>query len=291
MWGKHTNSKGIYIKSFDFLCNPIDQGGLGFKEANKVNQAMISRIVWRLVSHPDDLWAQILKGKYFKKSGALHSKKKSQSSWIWKCILQGIAHIKQYSIWEVGNGTMINIWDDKWLPARAQTLAESFPTRNTSITLVSELIDSNTHKWNIDLLTSLFDNSTVQEITNIRLYTTNEGGLKRDKLRWTLTKNGEYSVKSLYAKLSNPSNSIPVKTKKNWKGLWAMDTSQRIKLFIWKCIQDALPTRLKVRYAENKSVCSVIMLLNLLAIFSLIVIMQKLSGIYSQWPIREYLKL
>lgn len=176
-------------------------------------------------------------------------------------------------------------------PARAQTLAESFPTRNTSITLVSELIDSNTHKWNIDLLTSLFDNSTVQEITNIRLYTTNEGGLKRDKLRWTLTKNGEYSVKSLYAKLSNPSNSIPVKTKKNWKGLWAMDTSQRIKLFIWKCIQDALPTRLKVRYVENKSVCSVIMLLNLLAIFSLIVIMQKLSGIYSQWPIREYLKL
>lgn len=43
-WGKKSNSKGIYIKSFEFMCKPINQGGLGFKDANKVNQAMISRI-------------------------------------------------------------------------------------------------------------------------------------------------------------------------------------------------------------------------------------------------------
>lgn len=117
-WGKHTNSKGIYVKAFDFLCKPIEQGGIGFKEANKVNQAMISRIAWMLVSHPDDLWAQILKGKYFKKkTGALLSKKKSSASWIWKCILQGIEHIKKHSIWEVGDGASINIWEDRWLPA------------------------------------------------------------------------------------------------------------------------------------------------------------------------------
>lgn len=215
---------------------------------------MISRIAWRLVSNPDDLWAQILKGKYFKKSGALHSKKKSKASWIWKCILQGIAHIKKYIIWEVGNGLLINIWYDFWLPARRETLVESFPSRNTIITLVSELINSNTNKWNTGLLRSLFDNSTVQEITNIRLYTTPEGSLKRDKLRWTLTKNGEFCVKSLYAKLSDPSSSTPVQTKKNWKGLWTMDTSQRIKLFIWKCLQDALPTRQKIRSIDNKCV-------------------------------------
>lgn len=77
-WGKHTNSKGIYIKSFDFLCKPIDQGGLGFKEDNKVNQAMISRISWRLVSNPDNLWDQILKRKYFKKQELFNPKRNQQ---------------------------------------------------------------------------------------------------------------------------------------------------------------------------------------------------------------------
>ncbi|XP_026410648.1 uncharacterized protein LOC113305871 [Papaver somniferum] len=33
-----------------------------------------------------------------------------------------------------------------------------------------------------------------------------------------------------------------------------MDTSQRIKLFIWKCLQDALPTRQKLRSVDNKCV-------------------------------------
>ncbi|XP_026451136.1 uncharacterized protein LOC113351348 [Papaver somniferum] len=34
-----------------------------------------------------------------------------------------------------------------------------------------------------------------------------------------------------------------------------MDTSKRIKLFIWKCLQDALPTRLKLGIKENCVFC------------------------------------
>lgn len=31
-WGKDSNSKGVYIKSYSFLCKPIARGGLGFRE-------------------------------------------------------------------------------------------------------------------------------------------------------------------------------------------------------------------------------------------------------------------
>lgn len=81
---------------------------------------------------------------------------------------------------------------------------------------------------------------------NIRLYSSADGKLKKDKLRWLLTRNGEFSVKSLYAKLLNPMGSIAPKTKSFWQSLWNMDTSQRIKLFTWKCLQDTLPTRQKL---------------------------------------------
>lgn len=64
-------------------------------------------------------------------------------------------------------------------------------------------------KWNDSLLLSTFDRSLVSEIMNIRLYTQSDEKLKKDKLRWLLARNGEFSVKSLYAKLLNPSNTIP----------------------------------------------------------------------------------
>lgn len=84
-WGKHTNSKGIYIKSNDLLCKPIELGGLGFKEASKVNRAMVSKIAWRIVSNPDNLCTKILKDKYLK-TGFLQANNKDKSSWIWNCI-------------------------------------------------------------------------------------------------------------------------------------------------------------------------------------------------------------
>lgn len=89
-----------------------------------------------------------------------------------------------------------------------QTLA-SFVPRNSNITLVSDLINHDTKKWNDSLLLSTFDRSLVSEIMNIRLYTQSDEKLKKDKLRWLLARNGEFSVKSLYAKLLNPSNTIP----------------------------------------------------------------------------------
>lgn len=75
----------------------------------------------------------------------------------------------------MGDGKSINIWDDKWIPTREAILAESIHQGNTDIKFVSEFIDSNTKKWNLELLLSLFDNSIVQEINNIRLYTNAEG--------------------------------------------------------------------------------------------------------------------
>lgn len=121
---------------------------------------------------------------------------------------------------------------------------------------MSELINPDTKKWNIQLLHSLFDNSIVQEILNINLFTTSSGQLRKDKLRWTLTRNGKFSVKSLYAKLINPSLVVSQESKKFWKGLWSMDTSQIIKLFIWKCLQDALPTKTKMKSTiDEDNIC------------------------------------
>lgn len=131
------------------------------------------------------------------------------------------------------------------------------PIVNSNITLVSQLIDCDTKKWNTNMLHSMFDTSLVNEILNIRLYLTDMGTLKKDKLRWVLTNNGEFTVKSLYAKLHNQTDVTSIKTNKFWKKLLNMNTSQRIKLFIWKCLQDTLPTKKEARssHGRRKEMC------------------------------------
>lgn len=131
----------------------------------------------------------------------------------------------------------------------------------------------------------------MQEILNIYLFITRAGNLRKDKLKWTLTRNGEFSVKSLYAKLLNPSILVSHETKRFWKGLWSMDTSQRIKLFIWKCLQDALTTKTKIKsalYEDNNCVfCNSER--NLLITCFLNVYMQEMFRIYLQCHHREYI--
>lgn len=80
---------------------------------------------------------------------------------------------------------------------------------------------------------------------NIRLLCSHQGILYKDKLRWKLEKNGIFIVKSLYAKLLEPRNANvnTVRRKKFWKNLWNLNVSQRIKLSIWKCLNNALATR------------------------------------------------
>ena len=57
--------------------------------------------------------------------------------------------------WQVGNGTNIRVWGDKWLPNSSSHTVVS-PWVNVSPDFrVSELIDSNKSYWNSDLIEQL----------------------------------------------------------------------------------------------------------------------------------------
>ncbi|OVA05646.1 hypothetical protein BVC80_7951g5 [Macleaya cordata] len=71
--------------------------------------AQLTRIGWRLMKHPTTLWAKILKAKYFPNTNPLDPHIKKIGSWIWGCIRKGLDNVKKYHIWEVGNGSMINV--------------------------------------------------------------------------------------------------------------------------------------------------------------------------------------
>ena len=96
--------------------------------------------------------------------------------------------------WQVGNGSKIQVWSDKWLPC-ANMHEVIFPYGDSSPNLrVSDLIDHNLCCWKSGLLDALFLPFEVDVIKVIPL----SSRLSNDKLIWAETQSGSFTVHSTY---------------------------------------------------------------------------------------------
>ena len=60
-WSPGESTKGMHWKSWDKLCLPKDNGGLGFKDLMDFNTAMLGKQLWRLIEKPNTLFSRVLK--------------------------------------------------------------------------------------------------------------------------------------------------------------------------------------------------------------------------------------
>ncbi|XP_026399564.1 uncharacterized protein LOC113295439 [Papaver somniferum] len=83
LWWGHKAGKGIKFTSWDNINMHKDLGGLGFRDLESFNTALICKLVWEIVTEQDELWVQLLSAKYFKDCSILHlDKLKENCSWI-----------------------------------------------------------------------------------------------------------------------------------------------------------------------------------------------------------------
>jgi hypothetical protein len=145
-WGDDDNSKHMHWFAWWKLCYPKKEGGMGFRDLNSFNLAILAKQAWRLISNPESLCARVLRAKYYPDGDILKAGPKSGSSYTWQSILAGLNTFKRGYIWRVGNGEMINIWTDPWIPSSPSRKVTS--QRGTTIyTKVSDLIDPVTGFW------------------------------------------------------------------------------------------------------------------------------------------------
>jgi len=67
--------------SWEKLCIPKQEGGLGFKDIRKFNVALLAKWKWQLVSEDEGKWKDLLVSKYGTKAGNLRVHVKHQSWW------------------------------------------------------------------------------------------------------------------------------------------------------------------------------------------------------------------
>ncbi|KAJ7949920.1 Ribonuclease H [Quillaja saponaria] len=128
--------------------NKKGKGGLGFRNVECVNLAMLAKQVWRLYTAPESLAAVVLKAWDFPRSDILHAKLGFQPSYIWRSIHAAIDVIESGTHWLLDDAQSVRIWQDKWLPEQNGFKPWSAPKIVSPSATISTLIDHDLHRWN-----------------------------------------------------------------------------------------------------------------------------------------------
>jgi hypothetical protein len=115
-WGHKENLSRTAWLSWDKLSLSKEEGGLGYRDLEAFNTALLAKQGWRLLQHPQSLVAKVYKEKYFSEVTFLDSELGSKPSFAWCSIWNSRKLLKEGLIWRVGDGESIQIWGDCWVP-------------------------------------------------------------------------------------------------------------------------------------------------------------------------------
>ena len=117
-WWRPKKSERRFIawRAWDKLCQPKCQGGLGFKKAKDVNQALLAKLAWMIASKRDGLCMRILREKYKFRNDWLRKNPSKRASLVWKAIEGAKKIIVEGACYLIGDGASVNAWIDPWIP-------------------------------------------------------------------------------------------------------------------------------------------------------------------------------
>ncbi|CAL9019993.1 unnamed protein product, partial [Prunus brigantina] len=207
-WGQKQDETKVHWISWATLGLPKNQGGMGFRDFNDFNLALLAKQCWRLIMESNSQWAQLLKARYFPECSFLEAKKGGRASWAWASLLEGRKIILQGARWQILNGRQAKIWTDRWIPS---------------------LHDGKLHPH---LQASVDLNSREDRLV-----------WPREKNGRFSVRSGYHCIHALQVettarKASTSSRIDPLV----WKNIWKAEVPPKIKNFLWRATHDRLPT-------------------------------------------------
>ena len=94
-WGQRGQESKIAWVSWKEMCKSKSSGGMGFRNLQAFNLAMLAKQGWRLISNPNSLVAQIFKARYYPHGDIFHAKLRSSPSYTWRSIFNGLEVVKR----------------------------------------------------------------------------------------------------------------------------------------------------------------------------------------------------
>lgn len=115
-WGRIGGEKGKHCVSWEDMCYPQLEGGLGFRSLFDVSRAFYAKLWWRFRT-ATTLWSNYMWTRYCKKLHPVIENSK-EASHVWKRMVAIREDVEMNMWWQYKEGA-VNIWFDNWTKQEA----------------------------------------------------------------------------------------------------------------------------------------------------------------------------
>ncbi|KAI4325901.1 hypothetical protein MLD38_031265 [Melastoma candidum] len=242
LWGGSDLGYGKAKVKWMEVCCPIKEGGLGIKRPLEWNRVALLKHIWQLLADTSgSLWTIWVHKELLKSRSIWSIQPRTHHSWLWKRILKVRGLMENLIAWKVGDGSRISFWHDKWAAAGRLDLIFSSESRVNSCipkeATIKAVFQSIAWGQFIDgVLPEGEGKQFFKELIQL-LKPTDYPGTGADRLLWSASSNGIFSIKEAWELLR-------VKRQKvRWsKWIWSNAIPPRCSFLVWLIAKGKLRT-------------------------------------------------
>ncbi|GAU27012.1 hypothetical protein TSUD_313740 [Trifolium subterraneum] len=181
----NNNNKGIHWLAWERLACPKAHGGLGFRNFEAFNKAMVAKQVWNIVQNPNSLVVKLIKARYFPHSSLFEAPLGYNPSFVWRSMWQARQILSLGCRWRIGSGDNIRVMHDPWLRGSSNRWVPSPQPAGVYQLSVRDLLHDNYKAWNIAKVRNLFSKDVAEKILETPLVSS----VREDKVVWEEERN------------------------------------------------------------------------------------------------------
>nr|XP_027068031.1 uncharacterized protein LOC113693644 [Coffea arabica] len=220
----------IHWSSWDKMCFPIDEGGLGFRSFTDMARAFAVKLWWRF-RLGESIWAKFMHAKYIK---GVHPSEAlvERASGTWRRLIAIRQMAEQNIRWCLGE-SLVDFWKDRWV---FQEPLESVVDRSEKPHfLVAEFIASD--GWDETRLGRWVPGFVIQAIKEVP-----HDLARKDMMVWLPSPTGCFTVKSAWEVLRQRKHRSLVDSL-----LWPSVLPAKMSFLAWRLVRNFLPLDMTLR--------------------------------------------
>ncbi|XP_075080304.1 uncharacterized protein LOC142165824 [Nicotiana tabacum] len=191
-WSSSVGGTSRHWASWNTLCMPVEEGGIGFKSLHDVAKTLFSKLWWNFRTKPS-LWSSFVCQKYCKKMNSVIVPWK-RGSHIWRKMLECRDLIEHQIFWQTKRGSSL-FWFENWtgLGALYFLVPQDFGIDETVHNVHDVTLDG---EWDVDRLFEMLPQDiSVHILEKVKPPSPQQ---VLDMPCWMLETRGYFSVKSAW---------------------------------------------------------------------------------------------
>ncbi len=219
--------------SWEHVCLPKQEGGLGLKRVEDWNKAVAMKHIWNLFTQAGSLWVawvhcELLKGRSF-----WTVKIPQDCTWGWRKLLNLRPAARNLLSYEIGDGSRIFLWHDCWHPNGVLYQPNGhrivLDAASSLCAKVSSVLHNKEWCWRPARSDDLVEVQSKLSLIQLR---------ESDRAVWNLNTSGKFTIADTWQHLRMKQTEVQW-----WKLLWFPTTILKHSFIGWLAIKNRLATK------------------------------------------------